>query len=673
MFYSEALLQKSGPLARVWLSANLEKRLSKTHILQSNLQDSVEAIIMPSQAPMALRLSGQLLLGVVRIYSRKARYLLDDCNEASMKIKMAFRSSDNHDIPEGTLHITNREALMLPDKITPHDNLELPPAPDATWLLSQLGDDVIAQPMGRKGRASNRDINLQEDFNNSQFLQITPHDNLELPPAPDATWLLSQLGDDVIAQPMGRKGRASNRDINLQEDFNNSQFLQDSTPMDIDLVMGDGDMIELDLDFGDGDDDLTRIENTIEMGRDAPDARPAEDDVFSELDVTARQKDLPGREESLALDFGDGEPRIADNDGDVTMGMDDADFHFNDVDHSELPAPLAQPDINRARISESPLSDIDEDITARLNEEVSQWQNVDLYEPTEEQDQSLVRHTQRARKRKVLVPDDQTMLSSNAIKEQQANRDNILKPQSFLPRDPFVLALVDMQKSGGFVSNILLDGRSAAWAPELRGLLSFGPGRAPELKRKRDSGIADMESDNDNAASKSPRLEIGEDDDFAVGDAGLNRSSIVADDGTVLEIAADDDDMGFQMGDDDGQTGEIEGNTIPAFDDTVAPIVHPQDSGPVSLGTKHARTTKADATKMFFECLVLATKDAIKVEQGDALGAPIRVRGKRGLWGAWAEREAGGEIAEEEQVADEAEQREPSPAAVSAQAVAVGA
>ena len=41
---------------------------------------------------MALRLSGQLLLGVVRIYSRKAKYLLDDCNEALLKIKMV-RSS----------------------------------------------------------------------------------------------------------------------------------------------------------------------------------------------------------------------------------------------------------------------------------------------------------------------------------------------------------------------------------------------------------------------------------------------------------------------------------------------------------------------------------------------------------------------------------------------------
>jgi len=39
---------------------------------------------------MALRLSGQLLLGVVRIYSRKAKYLLDDCNEALLKIKMVM-------------------------------------------------------------------------------------------------------------------------------------------------------------------------------------------------------------------------------------------------------------------------------------------------------------------------------------------------------------------------------------------------------------------------------------------------------------------------------------------------------------------------------------------------------------------------------------------------------
>lgn len=95
MFYSEELFQKTGPLARVWLSANLERKLSKQHILQSNLTESVEQIIMPTQAPMALRMTGQLLLGVVRIYSRKARYLLDDCNEALLKIKMVSAHSLN--------------------------------------------------------------------------------------------------------------------------------------------------------------------------------------------------------------------------------------------------------------------------------------------------------------------------------------------------------------------------------------------------------------------------------------------------------------------------------------------------------------------------------------------------------------------------------------------------
>ena len=49
---------------------------------------STGAIVSEKGMPMALRLSGQLLLGVVRIYSRKARYLLEDCNEALLKIKM---------------------------------------------------------------------------------------------------------------------------------------------------------------------------------------------------------------------------------------------------------------------------------------------------------------------------------------------------------------------------------------------------------------------------------------------------------------------------------------------------------------------------------------------------------------------------------------------------------
>jgi len=45
---------------------------------------------------------------------------------------------------------------------------------------------------------------------------------------------------------------------------------------------------------------------------------------------------------------------------------------------------------------------------------------------------------------------------------------------------------------------------------------------------------------------------------------------------------------------------------------------------------------------MFFEILVLATKDAIKVEQAEkSIGLPLRIRAKRGLWGSWAETSPG--------------------------------
>lgn len=525
-----------------------------------------------------------------------------------------------------SMQLPNREALLLPDRITPYDNLDLPPPPDASWLLSQV-DDVTATPVGRKGRASdNRDTFLQEDFDNSQYLQYNNDPN-----------------EDALA-PM--------EDLDLELDF------------------------ELGMDGP---------SQSIEMGRDAPAARGVEDDMFSELDMMPRNKDAAGREDSLALDFGEDGVRIADGEGDIQMGDDD-DFGFHAGDQSAIPG-MSALGMRRPRISESPLSDIDDNFAKEVEAEYTSH-NTDLYEPQDDTEHTIVRRpAQRAKKQKIMMPDEVITLSSALIKQQQNDRQNIIKSAGFLPRDPFMLALMDMQKSGGFVSSIMMEGRSSGWAPELRGMLSLDAVRgAQDLKRKRDSGIADVDSDH---GVKSPRLEIGDDTDFGVDGNGLGNQSIAAD-GTILDIPADDGMIPGQ--DDEGDTG-----ALPAFDETTAPDVHPADSGPVSVGTKHAvhvlrdlfgseaavnadkrkktavvfqdllpeaRTTKAEATKMFFECLVLATKDAIKVEQGSGLGDPIRVRGKRGLWGDWAEREAGGEISN---------QNEPESAAVSAPVVAVEA
>ena len=502
---------------------------------------------------------------------------------------------------------------------------------------------------------------------------LTEGDNLEMPPMPDASFLFSQLDEDNHT----RKRRAGSRDINLQEDFANSQFLQNRIEnRDEDLALEPMDDLDLGLDFGlDLDDFNPKDDRSIEIGRNAPAARSAEEDLFSELDIQVPVKNLGGeRDMSLNLDFGGDDGVQIGDDGDVDM------FDFGG-DVSALPT---APQIPRGRISESPLSDIDENVAQAVEAEHRRQLDSTLYEPDDETEQSIFRNpAQRARKQKLLQPDSQTTISNAQIKDQQQNHEKILRPQSFLPRDPELLALMEMQKNGGFVSHIMGEARSIGWAPELRGLLSLDAVRKTgELKRKRDSGIADMDSDDGHGPQKSPRLEFGEDEEDMIaghGDAGLGRdNTVVGADGTVLEIPGDD---GFMMNMEDDAGNETYASPGANFDETAAPLVHPADSGPVSLGTKHAvhllrdrfgadsasspdkrkkasvifqdllpeaTTSRADATKMFFEVLVLATKDAVKVDQQEALlGGPIRVRGKRGLWGDWAEREAGGEIAEE--------------------------
>ncbi|KAH7115545.1 double-strand-break repair protein rad21 [Dactylonectria macrodidyma] len=552
MFYSETLLQKSGPLANIWLSANLQRKLSKKHVLQSNITDSIAVIIKPSQAPMALRLSSQLLLGAVRIYQRKTRYLVEDCDDTWIMMKMAFRPSIDHDIPI-SLELPDREALTLPYEVPPYDDFELPPPPEVNWLLSQI-EEMETGPIDRKRRVSLRDIYLPEEFSPSHYAGLY----------------------EEVSEPM--------------------------------------EGLDLELDFG------------IELGREAPAPRPIEEEMVSELEAMPLEKEGAEGEPALELGFGE-----------IPMGGEEFEFH---------PA-----DVSRARITESPLSEIDEALAREVEAEYTSLHRAELQE-LEEQRALMRRPEQRTRKRKILVPDEEITLSSNQIQEQQANRDNITKPTTFIPRDPFLVALIEMQKTGGFVSSIMLEGRSSAWAPELRGMLSLDAIQEPrELKRKRPIRAAEVEQEY--GVSKSPRLEFGEEPEFGLGTEALGEESMAGEE-TMLEI--------------------------PAFEEITAPLVPPSERPPVSIDTEYAvhilrdqfgpeaatspgkrastsvvfrdllpehRTTKAEATRMFFECLVLATKDAIKVEQGPGLGDDIRMWAKEGLWGAWAERDTGSEIAHE--------------------------
>ena len=594
MFYSETLLAKTGPLARVWLSANVERKLSKSHVLSSSIGDSVNAIVDRGQAPLALRLSGQLLLGVVRIYSRKARYLLDDCNEAILKIKMAFRPG-NVDLPANQSHTASAAALNLPDVLTEVDLLG--PGPDPSLLLTQDDDPSLL----------NFDISqpLEQSLDRHQRASSTT----------------SQLLGESQFDPSPNKRE---RDVEVGRRDTRGTMQDEET-----LLNNDG------IDF---EDELAP----------PPPPKPTRND-FADITAVDEMQPAPLEDEPM-------------------LGMNDDLDPLPQLDIADEPPPA---DPERRRDSESPLSDARASVERNLEQSFHARES-ELFDI----DEASVHQAQRAKRRKLLQPDSNTILPSGQIRDQVNDRTKILKPASFLPRDPVLLTLMEMQRNGSFVSNILGDDRSKGWAPELRGVLSLEVVRgSSSLKRKRDSGIAGVESEGDTQSEKRVEFEESEREN----DLPQAEEPQAQEDATMHLPA--DEELGPPIPE-DNQFDQPDN-----FDETTIPILHPADAGPVSLGTKHAvhmlrdkfgstaekspgkrlqnsvlfteicpeaTTTRADATKMFFETLVLATKDAVKVEQEDkGLGAPMRVRAKRGLWGNWAEMEAGGEIeGQDEQTRD---------------------
>nr|XP_010908716.1 sister chromatid cohesion 1 protein 4 isoform X3 [Elaeis guineensis] len=122
MFYSQFILAKKGPLGTIWIAAHLERKLRKNQVADTDIGVSVDSILFP-EVPIALRLSSHLLLGVVRIYSRKVNYLFHDCSEALLKIKQAFRSTAVDLPPEEST--APYHSITLPE--TFHlDDFELP-------------------------------------------------------------------------------------------------------------------------------------------------------------------------------------------------------------------------------------------------------------------------------------------------------------------------------------------------------------------------------------------------------------------------------------------------------------------------------------------------------------------------------------------------------------------
>ncbi|SMR42052.1 unnamed protein product [Zymoseptoria tritici ST99CH_1E4] len=107
MFYShEVLTSRKYGVATVWLVATLGaksglKKVSRKAILDVDVAKACDTIVTP-EAPMALRLQSNLLIGVTRVYSQQCGYILHDAENAKHNMRAVFKLLEQSNLePEG--------------------------------------------------------------------------------------------------------------------------------------------------------------------------------------------------------------------------------------------------------------------------------------------------------------------------------------------------------------------------------------------------------------------------------------------------------------------------------------------------------------------------------------------------------------------------------------------
>ncbi|GMG38866.1 unnamed protein product [Ambrosiozyma monospora] len=308
MFHSDQLLSREGPLAYVWLAANVEKKLTKQQLLNTSITESTKAIesssapttatitatvVTDSQPephvqqrpmevePLALRLTGQLLYGVVRIYSRKTKYLYDDVTDALLKLKSSFNTSSSVILPPESTVITSMKHVILQDTVTEADLLFQQPLNFDQLLNSQV-------PTTGAAGANTNGRSIADAFQ-SQFSSMEDHDGFS-----------DSLVDHTLEVPRGTE---------------------------IDELAGVDDDLELDLDF---DLDGTNTNNnqndhnsSIEAARDTH-----EPNASAMPDTEIHDNDLPD------------------------LGFDD-DYALPDFDEPHVPSPEEEEGPEEPRTPES--------------------------------------------------------------------------------------------------------------------------------------------------------------------------------------------------------------------------------------------------------------------------------------------------------------------------------
>ncbi|WJX64193.1 hypothetical protein P8452_49007 [Trifolium repens] len=176
MFYSHQLLARKAPLGQIWMAATMHAKINRKKLSKLNIIKICEEILNPA-IPMALRLSGILMGGVVIVYERKVKMLYDDVSRLLVEINEAWKVKSGPDptmLPKGKSQ-AKRSAITLPEKEQMTIEMEQSHQSNATWFqhngyFSMTLDDVEEPNFGNRDlgndhhQAAPEDINLPEPY-----------------------------------------------------------------------------------------------------------------------------------------------------------------------------------------------------------------------------------------------------------------------------------------------------------------------------------------------------------------------------------------------------------------------------------------------------------------------------------------------------------------------------
>ncbi|WCJ27495.1 Sister chromatid cohesion 1 protein 2 [Euphorbia peplus] len=188
MFYSQCLLSKNGALGTIWVAACFLKKLKKSQVSQVDISSSVDKILQDEFDVFTYRVLAYLLLGVVRVFSKKVEYLFNDCNKVLLNLR--------------DFMVSNKDSAQMETVCAPYSSITMPERFELDAFDLEILEDTIEGNV-----LPHEDITLKESVLRTGFIVLQTSDkhvSKELAACQDIWSASHNLSEDVLSSHQSR-------------------------------------------------------------------------------------------------------------------------------------------------------------------------------------------------------------------------------------------------------------------------------------------------------------------------------------------------------------------------------------------------------------------------------------------------------------------------------------